>query len=184
MKKVNNYALMEGLIFIAGEEGISNQKIAKKLNLSLNLVNEMLITIQQQLAADESRGIALMNNNNVFKFMTKQEHFNIYESLVIEQTSKLSTAALETLAIIAYKGPIVKSEIESIRGVSSDFMVAKLKARELIVELGRSDAPGRPILYGVSQYFLDYFNLSSLDKLPPLPESFFDKDEDTNLFIN
>lgn len=184
MKQLNNYALMEGLIFIAGDEGISNKIIAKKLNLSLAIVNEMLTTMQQQLEADLSRGISLIGHGNVFKFTTKQEHFNIYESLIQEQTSKLSTAALETLAIIAYKGPVVKNDIENIRGVSSDFMVAKLKARELIMEVGKSDRPGKPTLYAVSQKFLDYFNLSSLENLPPLPETLFDSDENTNLFNN
>lgn len=83
--------------------------------------------------------------------------------------STLSQSALETLAIVAYKQPITRVEIEEIRGVGCDMMLRKLQARNLIEEAGRSEAPGRPILYGVTQEFMDSFKLLSLQELPDLP---------------
>ena len=94
--------------------------------------------------------------------------------------STLSQAALETLAIIAYKQPITRGEIEEIRGVGCDMMVRKLLARNLIKECGRSDAPGRPFLYEVTDEFMDAFKLESLKELPELPT--FHEDEDSELF--
>ena len=98
----------------------------------------------------------------------------------IAKISKLSNAALETLAIIAYKQPITRVEIEEIRGVGADVMIRKLEARGLIKEEGRSDAPGRPFLYSVTDEFMDAFKLLSLDELPDLPE--FNKDNNDDLF--
>lgn len=182
MEQFNNNALIEGLIFISGDEGISYQQIAKQLNLDFKVVNEIIAEMKHNLDIEDSRGICLMMTGNIVKFTTKYQHATKYYHLFKDQTRKLSTAALETLAIIAYQGPIVKSGIEKIRGVSSDAMIAKLKAQELIIEVGKSDLPGKPFLYAVSQQFLDYFHLKSLKNLPPLPDSFFVQDEETNLF--
>ena len=183
MTEISNMALIEGLIFISGDEGITNTKIAKQLNLSIKIVNDILNEMEKELKEDKHRGIMLMQTGNVFKFTTKYEHSNFYQTLIKEQTSKLSPSTLETLAIIAYKGPITKSNIEKIRGVNSDYVIAKLRARELIIEAGRSEAVGKPILYSVSKNFLDYFNLKSLDNLPPLPSNLLDKDDESELFI-
>jgi segregation and condensation protein B len=87
-----------------------------------------------------------------------------------KQNKKLSSAALETLSIIAYKQPVTKSEIEQIRGVNADYTVHKLLEKELITILGKADTPGRPVLYGVSDYFLDYFGINSTEELPQLKE--------------
>ena len=96
------------------------------------------------------------------------------------KTSALSQSALETLAIVAYKQPITRVEIEEIRGVGCDMMLRKLQARNLITEVGRSEAPGRPILYGVTEEFMDSFKLLSLDELPDLPD--FSEHQSDNLF--
>jgi segregation and condensation protein B len=102
-----------------------------------------------------------------FQFMSKPEYHNVVGTYLRQTTKKrLSQAALETLSIIAYKQPIGKGELESIRGVSCDYSIQKLLEKELIEIAGRSDAPGRPLLYTTSQKFMDYFGLKSLRDLP------------------
>ena len=101
------------------------------------------------------------------QFMTKPEYHNVVGTYLKQTTKKrLSQAALETLSIIAYKQPISKSELESIRGVSCDYSIQKLLEKELVEIAGRSDAPGRPLLYKTSGKFMDYFGLKSLRDLP------------------
>jgi segregation and condensation protein B len=96
----------------------------------------------------------------------KQDYLPYVEKLYRPQISTLSMAALETLAIIAYKQPVTRGEVELIRGVKSDKIIQNLHMRELIEEQGRKDSPGRPILYGTTRKFLQYFNIESLDELP------------------
>ncbi len=106
-----------------------------------------------------------------YQFLSKVAFHNSI-SIFLNQKAKrrLSVSAMETLSIIAYKQPVTKSEIEQIRGVSSDYSVHKLLEKELINVLGKSDKPGKPILYGVSQYFLDYFGMNSIEEMPLLKE--------------
>jgi len=114
---------------------------------------------------------------------TKQEHKEYYKKLVtIEENSKLSDAALETLAIIAYNEPITRVQIDEIRGVSSVHHVRKLLLKNLIREVGKSDLPGRPLLYGVTKEFLDYFGLSTIDDLPKVTMSSNNEVEQVDLF--
>lgn len=106
-----------------------------------------------------------------YQFLSK-EIFHNSISVFLNQKAKrkLSTSAMETLSIIAYKQPVTKSEIEQIRGVNSDYSVHKLLEKELINILGKADKPGKPIIYGVSQYFLDYFGINSIEEMPQLKE--------------
>lgn len=106
-----------------------------------------------------------------FQFMTKGSYYSlIAELLKLQSKKKLSKTALETLAIIAYKQPVTKTDIEHIRGVASDYSVQKLLEKDLIAISGRSDGPGRPLMYGTSEKFMDHFNLKSLNDLPKLKE--------------
>lgn len=107
-----------------------------------------------------------------FQFLTKPA-FQTSISIFLKQRSnkRLSTSALETLAIIAYKQPITKSEIEKIRGVNSDYSVQKLLEKELLLIRGKADAVGKPLLYGTSEKFMDYFGINSIDELP-IPKDF------------
>ena len=106
---------------------------------------------------------------NVIKMTTREEHKNYYQKLAsIEDETFLSQGALETLAIIAYNGPITRVAIDEIRGVNTSYLIRKLLDREFIKDVGRSDSPGRPTLYEVNTKFLDYFGLSSLDELPKI----------------
>ena len=116
-------------------------------------------------------GFELVKYGEVYKFVSDSEIYPYLETLLqLESKKKLSNSALETLAIIAYKQPITRVEIEEIRGVSSDLMLRKLLARNLICETGRLEAPGRPILYSVTQEFLDAFKLTDINELPALAD--------------
>ena len=113
-----------------------------------------------------------------FQFLTKPSFHNSVGTLLRQNNKRrLSKAALETLSIIAYKQPVVKSEMEKIRGVSCDYSVQKLLEKELIAIVGRSEAPGRPLMYGTSDKFMDYFGLKSLDDMPK-PKDFKEPDNE------
>lgn len=106
-----------------------------------------------------------------YQFLTKTEFHDTIAILLKQNTKRrLSTSALETLAIIAYKQPVTKSEIESIRGVNCDYAVGKLLDKDLVTINGKSDAPGRPLIYGTSESFLNYFGINSVNDLPSLKD--------------
>jgi segregation and condensation protein B len=122
----------------------------------------------------------------VYQLATKKEHAEYLKRLVESPgTSHLSQAALETLAIIAYKQPITRVEIEEIRGVKTERPIQTLSARALIKEVGRAEGTGRAFLYGTTKEFLDYFGLQSIDELPPLPEKIEDEgtEDEADLFF-
>lgn len=145
--------------------------------LSKEETSAIIERIQFKYAAPQ-HAIQLAAIAGGYMFMTKSAYHRIIEDyLKMTSKKKLSRAALETLAIIAYKQPITKSEIESIRGVSSDYSVQKLLEKELIEITGRQDGPGRPLLYGTSVKFLDHFGLKDASDLPKLRE--FETPEDT-----
>lgn len=162
--------IIEGLIFASGDEGITKKQISKILDLPEKTIEHLI----EELKFDYehvNRGITLMQQNEVYHLTTKPEHNEYYKKWLQQpRTTRMSQASLETLAIIAYKQPITRVEIEEIRGVNSDYAVQNLLARSLIEIVGRKDSIGRPILYGTTKEFLIYFGLSSLDDLPSLPE--------------
>ena len=177
---LNKEVIIEGLLYLVGEDGLKSNQVAEVLEISLEDSEVYLNNIMTKYQSD-SFAIELVNYGGIYKFITKKSIFTYAQKLF--QTAKsntLSQSALETLAIIAYKQPITRIEIEELRGVGSDMMLRKLQARNLIKEAGRSDAPGRPILYEVTEGFMDSFKLYSLDELPELPD--FSSDENESLF--
>lgn len=167
---MNLVAILEGMLFIVGEEGLTSDRIKEILEISDQQLESILIELQDMYKS-ESRGIRLDVLGNRLKLTTKKEHKKYYEKLTeVEMSHILSQSALETLAIIAYNQPITRIEVDKIRGISSAHMIRKLSAQSLIHEAGRSDSPGRPILYEVTQEFLDYFGLSDINDLPVLEE--------------
>ncbi|WP_010095978.1 SMC-Scp complex subunit ScpB [Ornithinibacillus scapharcae] len=174
MKNVK--AILEGLLFACGDEGITVKELAQIMDISVKAVEHLIEELKYDYE-HASRGIMIMEANDVFHLTTKPEHSEYYQRLVeAPQSGRMSQAALETLAIIAYKQPITRSEIDEIRGVKSDRPVQTLLARSLIEEVGRKDGIGRPVLFGTSKDFLTYFGLTSIEELPPLPDN-FDTDE-------
>lgn len=163
--------VLEGLLFLSGDEGLSVEQLNGCVEeLNKKEIETVLDELMQDYLADV-HGIELVRFGGIYKFVTK-ESIHPYAQKLFSSTkvATLSNAALETLAIVAYKQPITRGEIEEIRGVSCDMMVRKLLARNLIKECGRSDAPGRPFLYEVTEEFMDTFKLVSLKELPELPE--------------
>ena len=177
-------AVLEGLIFLSGNEGITIDDIAKVTELNIDEVKTILDELKSDLENSE-RGIKLVILGNHYKFTTKEEHKEYYKKLVdSELDSNLSQSALETLAIIAYNQPITRIEIDEIRGVNSTYVMRKLLIKGLIEDIGRSELPGRPKQYIVTDLFLDHFGLESTDDLPDLKieEEPSEEDNEQNLF--
>ena len=164
----NIEAIVEGLLYIVGEDGCKVESISAAIGKSIEDTQVILQNIQRKYSA-EIYGIELVGYGSNYKFISKKSVFPYAQELFHnEKQNTLSQAALETLAIIAYKQPITRIEIEELRGVGAEMMLRKLLVRNLIREVGRSEAPGRPILYEVTEEFLDSFKLYTIDELPEL----------------
>lgn len=178
--------ILESLLFAAGDEGLSLKQITAVLELDESQANEIVAELQQDYEKDENRGITIVQLAGVFQLATKKEHADYLKKLVESPgTAHLSQAALETLAIVAYKQPITRAEIEEIRGVKTERPLHTLSSRALIKEVGRAEGTGRAILYGTTKEFLDYFGLKNISELPPLPDHVEDDDlqDDADLFF-
>lgn len=176
--------VLEGLLFVTGEDGLSLDEIEKILDISSNEAQELLDKYKKSLESLD-RGLKLVYLGNKYKLTTKEEHKKYYELLVDKVVSStLSQSALEVLAIIAYNDSITVGQIDEIRGVSSRDMVRKLLFRGLIDVAGKSDLPGKPMLYKTTDKFLDYFNLSSKEDLPKIKIDEELTPEEKDLFIS
>jgi len=164
MDKLN---ILESVIFASGD-GVTISKLADILNVN----NESALILLEELQDKyKNTGINLKRLEDKFQFVSNSDYAEYIQQIVAPKIQKpLSQAAFEVLAIIAYKQPITRAFIEKIRGVESKFSIMKLLERDLIEETGRLDAPGRPVLYGTTELFLQTFGFSSLDDLPALDE--------------
>ncbi|RXJ03859.1 SMC-Scp complex subunit ScpB [Anaerobacillus alkaliphilus] len=163
-------AIIEGLLFISGEEGIDEKQIAEVLQMEVIWVRDIMNELIEEYN-HPAKGLQIVQLAGVYQFTTKQEHAHYFKRLINSpSTATLSQAALETLAIVAYKQPITRAEIEEIRGVKSERPLQTLIAKLLIKEVGRAEGTGRAILYGTTKGFLDHFGLKTIQELPPLPE--------------
>ena len=157
-------AQLEALLFVA-ERPLARREIAALAGVDQTTVDARLGDLEVSLAR---RGIRLVLAGDRVELATAPEAGALIARYVGADAVHLSPASLETLAIVAYRQPVAKSAIERIRGVDSDYTIRTLLHRRLVVELGRSDAPGRPFLYGTGFEFLERFGLTSLEELPPL----------------
>jgi len=166
---------IEALIFVSEhsirvEEIIYCLQSAFERDFTLDEVTNLLNEIQQKYS-DENLAIELVNISNGYQFLTKKDYHAIISLLQLQRSKKkLSQAALETLAIVAYKQPVTKPDIEQIRGVNCDYSIQKLLEKDLITIIGKSEAIGKPILYGTSDIFMDYFGINSIKELPHIKE--------------
>jgi segregation and condensation protein B len=179
-------SIIEGLLFAAGDEGLDAKQLAEVLEQDVHLVSDLVHDLKADLART-SRGIQITEIAGAFQLTTLVEHAPYFERLAYSPSrSSLSQAALETLSIIAYKQPITRVEIEEIRGVKCDRALHTLSAKDLIEEKGRAEAVGRPILYGTSKKFLEYFGLGSIQELPESSkfQGDFDLEEETRMLFN
>ena len=179
----NYISVLEGLLFVAGDDGISLEEASYILELERSAVRQLLDELKKRLE-DENSGLELLLTASHYKLVTKASLKSYIEKYAISPySSQLSQASLETLAIIAYKQPVTRVDIESIRGVQSSGSIQKLLLRDLIEEAGRLETPGRPKLYKTTAYFMDYFGLESLDALPDASDLFdLDSGEANQLF--
>lgn len=158
-------------MFAAGDEGLSLKQLAEVLEVNELKANEIIDDLKKEYDRDTNRGIMIVQLAGTYQLATKKENAAYLKKLVDSpHTSTLSQAALETLAIIAYKQPITRAEIEEIRGVKTERPLHTLMAKALVKEVGRAEGTGRAYLYGTTKEFLDYFGLKSIEELPKLPE--------------
>lgn len=156
---------LEAMLFVAAEP-VTTAQLAEALDVAPSVVERGLHELDLALAA---RGLRLQRNAGRCQLTTAPELAELIERFLgLEATTHLSRAALETLAIIAYQQPVTRPQIDSIRGVNSDSMMKSLLNKGLILESGRADGPGRPILYSTTPEFLQHFGLSSILEMPPL----------------
>lgn len=159
-------AVVEALL-LAAPEPLSVPRLAELLGVEEREVRLLLDDLRADCRAP-GRGVQVREVAGGFQLVTKPDFADYVEKLLQPRPRGLSAAALETLAIIAYRQPITRAEIEAVRGVNVDGVVSVLVERGLVRELGRKEAPGRPLMFGTSQEFLSYFGLKSLDDLPPV----------------
>jgi segregation and condensation protein B len=156
---------LEAMLFVAAEP-VTTAQLAAALDVSNSVVERGLNELDAALA---SRGLRLQRHTGRVQLTTAPELAELIERFLgLEATSHLSRAALETLAIIAYQQPVTRPQIDAIRGVNSDSMMKSLLNKGLILESGRADGPGRPILYSTTPEFLQHFGLNSILEMPPL----------------
>jgi len=160
---------LEAILFIVGDEGIGLEELSYLLEEPTPNIYQYIQVLNQKYQDDNDAALNILEVGNHFVLTAKKEFAPLLKKYAQSPMSnRLSQAALETLAIIAYKQPITRVEIDDIRGVQSAGSVQKLVARQLIEEKGRVEGPGRAILYGTTEYFMDYFGLKTLEELPDI----------------
>lgn len=177
-KTVNLTALLESVLFVASGP-VPMSRIAKALETTPAVVMNLLSALEEEYA---TRGLRLQWTGNDVQLTTAPESSDVIERFLgLELTTKLSQAALEVLAIVAYMQPITRPQIDQIRGVNSDGSLRTLLSKGLIEEIGRMDTPGRPILYGSTPEFLQHFGLTSVAELPELEEVEDEEEEELEM---
>ncbi len=162
-------SVIEGLLFVSGDEGLDAKTLAEVLDLEMEAILLLLHEMQQEFR-HSNRGLQIIEIAGAYQMTTRMDHAPYFEKLAYSPANAtLSQAALETLAIIAYKQPTTRAEIEDVRGVKCEKAINTLMSKKLIEEMGRAETTGRPILYGTTKEFLEYFGLKHMEDLPPLP---------------
>ena len=160
---------LESMMFVWGEP-LDVKTAADVFNMNRQEIYDCFLELKKEYE-QEGRGIVIREVNKAFQFVTREENADYIERLCTPvKARRLSQSALEVLAIVAYKQPVTKGEIEAIRGIKCDRVMDGLIRKELVCEKGRSDAVGRPILYGTTDAFLKNFGFSSLKELPPIDD--------------
>lgn len=160
----NLEGVIEGILFVSGD-GIQLDIISEKLNLNIEAIKKAVKNLEEKYSG--SCGIKLVRFNNKIQFSSNPDYADlITDVLNVIREKNLSKATMETMAIIAYKQPVTRLEIEEVRGVNSDYAVQVLMENKLIDVIGRKDTPGKPLLFGTTEEFLKRFNLKELKELP------------------
>ncbi|MBA2633484.1 MAG: SMC-Scp complex subunit ScpB [Chloroflexi bacterium] len=159
-------AFLEALLFIA-ERPLTSAEIAELADVTRVRAEAALAALAERLQ-EEERGIRLQRHEDAWQLVTAPEVGARLAAYAAREEARLSTAALEALAVVAYRQPCTRGDVERVRGVDSDYVIRSLLHRRLVAETGRRDTPGRPVLFGTTFTFLERFGLTSLDDLPPL----------------
>ncbi|EKB43933.1 Segregation and condensation protein B [Solibacillus isronensis B3W22] len=185
MNTNNLLSRIEALLFVAGDEGMTVKQLAQYIEVEPMDIEAGLSELLSHYNEEEMRGITLKQLAGTYQLTTKPEITDTLKKLIENPTNQVLTAAsLEVLAIIAYKQPITRAEVEDLRGVKSERPIATLVSRALVQEVGRAEGTGRAILYGTTKEFLNYFGLKNIKELPPLPEEVDQEDDQpTDLFL-
>lgn len=185
MNSNNLLSRIEALLFVAGDEGMTVKQLAQYIEVEPMDIEAGLSELLSHYNDEEMRGITLKQLAGTYQLTTKPEVTDTLKKLIENPTNQvLSAASLEVLAIIAYKQPITRAEVEDLRGVKSERPIATLVSRALVQEVGRAEGTGRAILYGTTKEFLNYFGLKNIKELPPLPEEIDQEDDQpTDLFL-
>lgn len=171
--------IIEAILFVAGEPVLA-EDIATVLETDAGELEKALAHLENEYDY-HIRGLCLKRFGKHVQLATRADYAPYVEQLLQPtQKQSLSQAAMETLAIVAYKQPVTKAEIEAVRGVKCDYSVQSLVHKGLIVDTGRKDMPGRPILYATTDAFLSHFGIGSLEELPPI-EALIGSDEEDNI---
>jgi segregation and condensation protein B len=161
-------SLLESILFVA-DAPVSVQQLAKLLQVSTEQIMQAIDELQ---AALQNRGVRLQWQQDRVQLTTAPASAKLVEAFLgLGATQPLSRAALETLAVIAYRQPVTRPQVDAVRGVNSDAMLKRLQSAGLIDDVGRANGPGRPVLYATSSMFLQVFGLQDLRELPPLPST-------------
>jgi segregation and condensation protein B len=168
MNRTTYKSVIESLLFVAGDEGLSLPQICDVLAIEAEAAQSVLDELRKDFE-ESGRGIDIIEMAGTYQFVTKKANVEYVKRLVTAPSQQsLSQAALETLAIVAYRQPITRVEIEEIRGVKTERPIQTLVAKALIKEVGRAEGAGRAILYGTTKEFLLYFGLKTIKELPVL----------------
>ncbi|MBZ1509010.1 SMC-Scp complex subunit ScpB [Leuconostoc mesenteroides] len=168
---MNNLSQIEALLFVSGDEGISVKNMSIITGFDRSAIQGLLEELVLKYDTDLSSALQIRKSDDVYRLVTKPELGGTVKQYFDSPVNAiLSQAQLETLVIVAYKQPITRVEIDTIRGVQSSGTLQKLALRQLVHEVGRKDEPGRPIMFGTTDEFLDFFGLKSIEELPPLPD--------------
>ena len=161
---------IEAILFVAGEP-VRVEELAKALKVTVRAVENEITKLRDEYDFHQ-RGFTLKRFGHQVQLATRAIYAeDVVHLLQPVQKQSLTQAAMETLAVVAYKQPVTRAEVEQVRGVKCDYSIQSLMKKELIMEVGRKEVLGRPILYGTTESFLSHFGLSSLDDLPPMPEA-------------
>lgn len=166
---------IEALVFVSDQpltiaEIKETIETSYQVQVSKDSIKDALERLSQKYQSDDF-AIEVVEISEGYRFMTKGSYHTIISNfLKLSNKKKLTKSAMETLSIIAYRQPLAKSEMEEIRGVNCDYTVQKLMEKDLVEIIGRSDGPGRPLLYGTSTKFMDYFGLKAISDLPKIKE--------------
>ncbi len=170
MNKQEQVAAIEAMLF-AGGEPVELSRLAAALEITVAEAAESIEKLKQRLA-EQNSGLELVALDDCYQITTKPQYIDPIRKLSqMRRNTPLSGAAFEVLSVIAYNQPVTKAYVEQVRGVDCSGVIGSLTAKGLIEECGRLDLPGRPLLYGTTKHFLRCFSLTSLEDLPPIPQT-------------